>query len=458
MKRVSRRQWLQDAGRVGMTGLLGGLLPEGASGSTAESNGRRPNIIFILIDDLGWAELGCYGNTFNRTPHLDGMAERGMRFTHAYSAAPVCSPTRAALMSGQHPVRVGITDYLRADDENFFSPDHVTWAEQLQARGYKTGLIGKWHLMGDYAKRRGAPSLHGFDEVICSETSYIAGGKYFHPYFFMKEVKARREGEYLTDRLNTEAVDFITRHKREPFALYLSHYAVHTRLSAKRKLIEKYKKRQGAGRKKNNPILAAMIESIDEGVGQILAKLRELRIDRDTVVVFTSDNGGEDRVTSNAPLRGGKSQLYEGGIRVPLIVRWPGVVRPNTVCDVPVDTMDFYPTFLDVAGAQRDPKQVLDGESLVPLLKRTGGLKRDALYWHYPLAKPHFLGGRNAGAIRAGDYKLIEFYDTGKCELYHLGDDPGERRELTATMPGKVSELRKRLANWRKETGARMTP
>lgn len=451
MTPCTRREFLSTAAACVVTTL-------GLSDAIAQDDATRkrpPNVVFILADDLGWAELGCYGNAFNETPHLDDLAKRGMRFTQAYAAAPVCSPTRAALMTGQYPPRVGITDYLSANDTNFLDPARTTLNEALGGAGYKTGLIGKWHLTGNYDTKRGEPAKHGWDEVICSETSYIAGGKYFHPYFFMKGLEARSKHEYLTDRLSLEATDFIARHRREPFMLYLSHYSVHTRLAAKRDKIERYKRKLGAGKRKNNPVLAAMIESIDESVGRIISKLRELGIERDTVVVFTSDNGGEDRVTSNARLRGGKSQLYEGGIRVPMIVCWPAGVRGNSVCDVPVNTIDFYPTLLDLAGIRERPsKHVLDGESLMPLLRQTGGLEREDLYWHYPRTKPHFLGGRSSGAIRKGDYKLIEFFDTGVRELYNLADDPGEQRNLMQRMPGKVIELKRDLEAWRKRVGA----
>ncbi|MBN1341344.1 MAG: sulfatase [Phycisphaerae bacterium] len=442
MRHMDRRALLRS---LGVSAVSVGLALGCGPLRTASAAERKPNIIFILVDDLGWAELGCYGNTFNETPNLDAMAKQGMRFTNAYAAAPVCSPTRAALMTGQYPARVGITNYLEARDEKFLSPEYVTLNEALKARGYKTGLIGKWHLTGDYDQKRGEPALHGWDEVICSETSYIAGGKYFHPYFFMKDVKARKEGEYLTDRLNAEAIDFIVRHKSQPFFLYLSHYAVHTALAAKRDMINKYKGKPGAGRRKNNPTLAAMIESVDQGVGGMLAKLKALGIDRHTIVVFTSDNGGEHRVTSNAPLRGGKSELYEGGIRVPLIVRWPGVVSRARVCNAPVSTIDFFPTFLEIAGGGPLPDQPCDGESLVPLLMHSGSLKRKALFWHYPLDKPHFLGGRSSGAVREGDFKLVDFYDTGEMELYDLAADPGEERNLVHTMPGKALVLRQVL-------------
>ncbi len=452
MRNPTRREFLSATagGAAGALGLAGSI----ARGGSAQ--GRPPNIVFVFVDDLGWAELGCYGNAFNETPHLDDLAKRGMRFTQAYAAAPVCSPTRAALMTGQHPARVGITDYLGAKDTKFLDPARTTLNEVLGSAGYTTGLIGKWHLTGDYGKQRGEPAKHGWDEVICSETSYIAGGKYFHPYFFMKGLKAKQEGEYLTDRLNAEATEFIARHRREPFLLYLSHYAVHTRLAAKKGKIERYERKLGAAKGKTNPVLAAMLESIDEGVGLIVRKLRELGLERNTLIVFTSDNGGEERVTSNAPLRGGKSQLVEGGIRVPMIVCWPAGVRGNTTCEAPVSTVDFYPTFLDLAGilGRRPSEHVLDGESLMPLLRQTGGLDREFLCWHYPRKKPHFLGGRSSGAIRKGDYKLIEFFDTGRRELYNLATDLGEQRNLMQRMPGKAIELKRDLEAWRRRVGA----
>jgi arylsulfatase A-like enzyme len=448
MAALRRRDFIRRIGESALGSILAGHAWCG------EPRHRKPNIVFILADDLGWAELGCTGSRFNDTPQLDALARQGMRFTDAYAAAPVCSPMRASFMTGQYPARVGITDYLRPNDRKFLSTDHVTVAEALAAAGYACGLIGKWHLMGDYRTRKGDPKLHGFHEVICSESRGIGGGAYFHPYKFMPEVEARRKGEYLTDRLNEEAVDFIARHRGEPFFLFLSHYAVHTRLVGKPDLVAKYQKKPGAGRTRHNPALAAMLESIDQGVGAVLAKLDDLGIADHTAVIFMSDNGGELRVTSNAPLRGGKSQLYEGGIREPLIVRWPGVVRPGSTCSVPVSSIDFYPTIIDMAGARPDPRQVLDGQSLVPLLKQTGRLKRGALFWHYPLARPHFLGGRSSAAVRKGDLKLIEFYDTGNAELYDLGSDVGESTDLSATMPERAAELRKLLDEWRKQVGA----
>jgi len=453
--RTTRRRFLKALG-MGAAALT---VPRGLAGAEKP---RRPNIIFVLADDLGYSELGCYGNTFNETPNLDRMATEGMRFTDAYAAAPVCSPYRAALMTGQAPARVGITDYLRPNDPKHLSTDHVTIAEALKGAGYATGIIGKWHLTGyaNHGATEVPPASHGFDETIVSENRGIGGGSYFHPYHFNREIAKRLPGkEYLTDRQNTEAVDFIRRHKGGPFFLYLSHYAVHTRLNGKPDLVAKYEAKPGAGKgfraRKNNPHLAAQLETIDEGVGMIAKTLDDLGLARDTILVFTGDNGGESNVTSNAPLRAGKSTLYEGGIREPLLVRRPGTVPAGTVCRTPTSNFDFYPTFCEAAGVRPDPRQHLDGVSILPLLKDPAArLKRDTLCWHYPLARPHFLGGRSTGAIRRGDWKLIEFFDTGKTELYNLADDLGETNNLAAANPEKATELKQALAAWRADCGA----
>ena len=449
-----RREFLKAMG-VGAAAIV---LPSCSAASQKQSNkqSKRPsNIIFVLADDLGWAELGCYGNKFNETPNLDKLARQGMRFTDAYAAAPVCSPFRAALMTGQWPARVGITDYLRPNDANHLSTDFLTVAEALKQAGYATGIIGKWHLTGyaNHGAKEFPPNVHGFDETMVSENRGIGGGSYFHPYHFNREIEQRIEPkEYLVDRCNLEAIEFIERRKDERFFLYLSHYAVHTRMVGREDLVAKYPKKPGAGKDNNSKL-----ELIDEGVGMIMAKLDELGIAENTVLIFTGDNGGEDRVTSNAPLRAGKSTLYEGGIREALIVRWPGRIEPASLCTAPMSTVDFYPTFLAIAGLKAQKNQILDGVSLLPLLKgKKTKLKRDTLYWHYPLAKPHFLGGRSGGAIRTGDFKLIEFFND-RIELYNLGEDISEKNNLAEKMPRKAAELQKRLAKWRKEVGAKGT-
>ncbi len=425
------------------------LLPLAAAASTH----RRPNVIFILADDLGWGELGCYGNTFNQTPHLDRLAAEGVRFTHAYAAAPVCSPTRTSIMTGQHPARIGITDYLRADDPNHLRPTVPSLPRMFKQAGYRTGLIGKWHLMGDYQTRRGDPKLHGFEEVICSESSYIGPGYYWHPYKHLAGLPARTPGEYLTDRLNQEGVDFIGRNAKQPFFLFLAHYAPHTTLAGKPDLVAKYKALPGAGKTKNNPVLAAMLESIDQGVGMILGELRRQGIDRETIVIFNSDNGGETNVTTNAHLRGGKSQLYEGGLRVPLLARWPGKIPASEVSSAPVVSTDHYPTLLELAEAKPPVGHKLDGLSIAPLLKNPKKTPKEReIVWYYPLEKDHFLGGKSAMAIRRGPWKLIEFLQTGEKQLFDLKNDPSEKQDLSAAKPDLVNQLCRRLAVWRQTT------
>jgi arylsulfatase A len=418
----------------------------------------RPNIVLVLADDLGWAELGSYGNRFNETPALDRLAREGVRFTAAYAAGPVCSPTRAALMTGQWPARVGIVDYLRPRDPRFLDPArHVALPAALRRLGYATALVGKWHLTGDYARRRGDPARQGYDEVVLSETRYVGQADYVHPYAFMPAVRARRPGEYLVDRMNQEAVDVIRRHHArapdQPFFLELSHYAVHVDLVGRADLVAKYARKPGAGAgpeaRRNNPHLAAQLESIDRGVGQITATLRELGLDRRTLVVFTSDNGGALRVTTNAPLRGGKATLYEGGIRVPLLVRGPGVAR-GLVTDAVASTPDLYATLLEVAGGRPDPARPLDGVSLVPVLRGRPAAARAPLFWHYPLNRALFPDRPSASAIRSGRLKLIDFFERDSVELYDLARDPGERHNLAAAEPARARQLRARLAAWRR--------
>lgn len=452
------------------------LLP----GYSAEKQKSKPNVIYILADDLGFAELGCYGNTFNETPNLDRLAKEGVRFTQAYAAAPVCSPDRAALMTGQYPARVEITDYLRPDAGAFLDTAYTTLPEALKANGYRTGIIGKWHLSGyksANAPIEVLPGKQGFDEVISSEIAGIGNGSYFFPYHFNTELKKKlsTEKEFIADRMNLEALEFISRNKEKPFFLYLSHYVVHTTLHGKPELVDHFRNKPGAGKSdpsknnkendpykkwpadfeatKNNPHLAAQLKTIDEGVGLIREKLKELGIEDNTIIIFTSDNGGEKRVTDNAPLRGGKSMLYEGGIREPLIVFKPGLISGGKVVETPTSNYDFYPCICELTDTKISPTHRIDGKSIVPLLKgkTTRELTNRTFYWHYPLDKPHFLGGRSAGAIRDGDWKLIEFFDTGEKELYNLKDDLGESKNLFSSKPEKAAELQQKMEAWRKD-------
>ncbi len=467
-----------------------------ASNSNAAN---KPNIVFVLADDLGWAELGCYGNKFNETPNLDRMAKDGMRFTQAYAAAPVCSPYRAALLTGQHPARLGIVDYLRPNSANRLPTDLITLPEKLKEHGYTTGMIGKWHLTGyqhHEAEYETRPTDHGFDWNFGSEVKGVGNGANTWPYVFRDQpirwldIPKNRLGtnEYLTDRLNLEAVDFIERNARstgsgqepKPFFVYLAHYAPHSILNGRRDLVAKYRKKHapGASGRKNcylcedaglgkgdpgnhwavdhNPHLAAMLEGIDDGIGKIRNKLAELNLLENTIFIFTSDNGGESNVTSNAPLRGGKSELYEGGIRVPLIVHWPANVRGGGVSDEPTVNTDFFPTILEAAAIAPGKDQPLDGVSTLANWRQpTQVIERDALFWHYPLDQPHFLGGFSGGAIRAGDWKLVERFTTGKTELYHLAEDPSEQSDLSDQEPARTRKLKTKLADWRKSVSAR---
>ncbi|REE94775.1 sulfatase [Thermomonospora umbrina] len=432
-------------------GLLGGVAGAALSvalateaGAARSRPGRRPpNIVFVSIDDLGWDELGCYGNTFNETPRIDRLATEGMRFTNAYAAAPLCSPTRAALVTGRYPARTGITDFLRGENaagDKHLSPDIPTVPDVLGPYGYTTGLIGKWHLTetysGRYDRRPGNPYAHGFDEVIASEQRYIADGDYFHPYSFMPQLPAREPGEYLTDRLAAEAVDYLARHRDRPFFLHVSNYAVHTALAAKPELIAKYRAKPGADEAPNRPVLAAMLQSVDEQVGRIADALADLGLAGDTLLLVTSDNGGPYR-DANRPLRGGKGDLYEGGIRVPLVAHWPGRVGAGRRDATPTSTIDVLPTALDLAGG--DPGDAFDGTSIAPVLTGTGAVDRDTLFWVYP----HFIGRTHPhAAVRSGRFKLVQHLRDGRTELYHLGRDPGETTDVSGHHVAKTRRLR----------------
>ncbi len=430
--------------------------------SPAAAAERPPNVVFFLIDDLGWTDLGCFGSDLYETPNIDRLCRDGMKFTAAYSACTVCSPTRAALMTGKYPARLHLTDWIhghkRPDAKlavpkwtEYLPHSEVTIAAALKRAGYATASVGKWHL-GD--RPEDWPDRHGFDLNVAG---YGAGQppSYFSPYR-IPTLKDGPRGEYLTDRLAAESVLFIEANKDRPFFLYFPHYAVHTPLQAKKELVEKFRAKVRPGLRHTNATYAAMIASVDEAVGRVLAKLEELRLTGRTVVVFTSDNGGLLRSTGNAPLRAGKGSAYEGGVRVPAVVKWPGVTAAGSVCAEPVITPDFYPTLLQICGAGDAKHNAgVDGESLVPLLKDAKAkLKREAIYWHYPHYHPG--GATPSGAVRAGRWKLVEFYEDMSQELYDLADDVGEKTDLAAKMPEKAKELRDRLHAWREAVGAQM--
>jgi len=475
-ERMNRRGFLKLLGVGAGAAVASSVLPRAARAAAGKPGpaASRPNIVFILIDDMGWRDVGFMGSKFYRTPNIDRLASQGMVFNRAYANAPNCAPTRACLMSGQYTPRhgvytVGSSERGRAiarkliptPNTTELRPEIVTLGESLQRAGYATASMGKWHL-GEGDKT--GPEAQGFDLNVGG----TAGGHprtYFSPYR-NPTLPDGPKGEYLTDRLTDEAIKWIdTRAKAKaaggkdakPFFLYLPHYAVHTPLQAKKEIIEKYKNRPADGGQKN-PVYAAMIESTDEGVGRILAKLDELGIADETLVVFFSDNGGYGGVTSNAPLRGAKGMLYEGGIREPMIVRWPGKVKAGSTCDQAVIGIDFYPTLLEVAGAPAPAGQTLDGVSFVNLMTKNEPLKPRAIFWHFPAYLQGYgsLSWRTtpAGAVQMGDYKLIEFFEDGRRELYNIVEDLSETKNLIADHPDKARELYETMLAWRKKVNA----
>ena len=450
---MNRREFLG----LGLGTVGSALAFQETSSWGAENGATKPNFVFFLIDDMGWRDVACYGSTIYETPNIDRLASQGMRFTDGYAACPVCSPTRASILTGKYPARLHLTDWIAGHKRPFAKlavPDwtqslpleEVTIPEALKPAGYVSASIGKWHLGGPDHR----PEAHGFDLNFAGDHRGQPPS-YLSPYK-IPSVAEGKPGEYLSDRLTDEAVKFIETNKEKPFFLYFPHYAVHTPIQAKKGLTDKFLAKGRPANGQNSAAYAAMIASVDESVGRVTAKLDELGIADRTVIFFMSDNGGLASITSNAPLRAGKGTLYEGGIREPWIVKWPGVVKPGTTCSVPVTSTDFYPTIIEMAGLKADPKQAPDGVSLVPLLKQAGTIGRDALYWHYP----HYHITLPGGAVRCGDWKLIEYYEDGKLELYNLKDDLSETADLAAKMPEKAAELRKKLDDWRKAVGAQM--
>jgi len=450
---------------------------------------NKPNILFILIDDLGWMDLSCYGSSFYETPHLDGLAREGMRFTDAYAACPVCSPTRGSILTGKYPATLGITNYIggNARGKVIDAPyiDHLPLEEQtvaaaLRENGYRTYSVGKWHLGGEPYW----PEHHGFDVNIGGcDWGYPKGG-YFSPWN-NPCLENGPEGEYLTDRLTNEAIRLLQNNGNAPFFMYLSYYAVHVPVQAPEGLIEKYrrkskefgldtvktfeengpfpcdhKKHKNIIRRlvQSDPVYAAMVENLDSNIGKILAVLERSGMSDNTIVVFTSDNGGlataEGSPTCNAPLSEGKGWMYEGGTREPLIIRWPGVIEPGCSCSVPVTSPDFYPTFLEAAGLDPMPEQHCDGKSLISLLKGNNSIDREGIFWHYP----HYgnQGGTPGSSVRAGDFKLIEFFEDGNLELYNLRDDIGEDHNLIQEEPDTVHKLHSILKQWREKVEAKI--
>jgi arylsulfatase A-like enzyme len=433
---------------------------------------RKPNIVYIMADDLGWTDVACYGSKYYETPNIDKLATQGTRFTDGYTCGPNCQPTRAALMSGQYEPRTGVYTVgsidrfdwqsrpLRPVDNVTSLPlEKITIAQSMKKAGYATGMFGKWHLgplNGEYH-----PGKRGFDEAI------EASGEHFD--FKPTPAVDYPKGQYLADFLTEHAIDFIKKHKAEPFFLYLPHFGVHAPHQAKPELIAKFKDKKPVGGH-HDPTYAAMIYSVDESVGRIMATLDELGLADNTLLVFTSDNGGigsyeaagiqkTNGITDNSPLKGGKGTLYEGGVRVPFIFRWPSKIEAGAQSHQPIVTVDIYPTLLELAHGKPPENYPLDGVSLVSCLTEKKPLERDAIYWHFP----GYLGAggteyrtKPVGAIRSGDYKLLEFFEDGRLELYNLKEDVGQKNNLADKQPEKAKELHEKLAAWQKATDAKM--
>ena len=501
------------------------LLLSPAPGFLQAASTARPNIVFFLVDDLGWRDIGCFGSQFHETPHLDRFAAKGVRFTGAYAACHVCSPTRASILTGKYPARLGLTDWISGRRDfpfqklrNVKSRQHLpyeeqTLAETLKQHGYRTAAIGKWHLGSEPS----GPTAHGFDVDI---PQGHAGGapRTFHAPFKLRGLEDK-PGDYLTDRLTDEAIQFIEADSERPFFLYLAHFAVHDPIQGRKDLVEKYRRKLARApgpegpafllegnpdderplsrdqlaalaerpgfsgfsvlpqrtvkikQHQDNIEFAAMVEAVDDSFGRIMAKLDELELDENTIVIFFADDGGmsganfgnpkrivkSDRLdaafsTSNLPLRGAKGWLYEGGVRVPMIVSWPGRDRPGSVCDEPIMSTDFYPSLLEMADLPAMPQQAVDGRSFVPAL--TGqALERGAIFWHFPHYSNHGMQSPG-GAIRDGDFKLLEYFENGSIQLFNLREDIGEQNNLAETDPARAAKMLARLHAWRKEVSA----
>lgn len=438
-----------------------------SAGFSANAKQKPPNILFILIDDMGWMDLGCQGNPHVHTPRIDAFATEGMRFTDAYAPAPVCSPTRAAILTGQSPARLHLTNHLPHQDR--FTPedskllpaemtDHlpleaVTIAERLRDdAGYATAFIGKWHVYAGEATQFG-PLAQGFD-INIGGNSFGGPPSFFDPYK-NPQLPDRKKGEYLPDRLADEAIAYMkAQHAAgKPFFTALFNYTVHWPMEAPADLIAKYKDRPLKGY--NDHRYAAMIEAMDAATGRVLDALDEIGIAEETLVIFTSDNGPYGGVGDCRPLRADKGHLYDGGMRVPLIVRWPGQVAAGQVVPEPVILTDFHATMLEVAGLKPTPGIPKDSVSLLPFLRGKGEQKREALFFHYPNFAFH-KDNRLGSAIRVGDYKLIHFYDDDSVELYNLRKDIGEKKDLSKEQPERAEKMKQRLSAWLKESGAKM--
>jgi len=435
----------------------------------------QPNLLFIFLDDFGWKDTSYMGSDFYETPHLDKLAAGGMVFTNAYSAAANCAPARACLLSGQYTPRhevynVGTQARGKAGHRRLkhipgtdtLRPDIRTWAHQIQAAGYRTATMGKWHLSDD-------PLPYGFDVNVGGTHSGGPPNGYYPPHGKAPGLKDVPESEYVTDTLSHRAVDFISENKDKPWALYLTHFAVHTPIQPKKDLVEKYRSKP-AGKLHSNVDMATMIQAVDDGIGEIVAALHSNGLSDNTAIFFFSDNGGYGPATDMDPLKGYKGTYYEGGIREPCFVHWPGVVEAGTTNDTPIIGVDFYPTFCALTGAKLPENQPLDGVNLLPLLKgvksATATLAERALFWHFPAYLQSYGGNyhreqrdplfrsRPCSIVRRGPWKLHEYFESGDLELYQLDDDIGETTNLAESNPEKTAELHRILKTWRKNIAA----
>lgn len=475
-KPIDRRRFVETALKGALAlplglGLAGGCAGDDTpaatpdTGVTAPPLSGRPNVVFIMVDDMGWRDLACYGGTFFETPNIDKLAREGVAFSDAYAAAPLCSPTRASVLTGKYPARLGLTSIIPAwaagpdnpsmkapPSDDHLDPEEITLAEALKQAGYTTGHFGKWHL----GPKPHYPQNNGFD-VNVGGTQAGAPLSFFYPQWKDNPPVTGKPGDYLTNRVTDEALSFIDKNREKPFFLHLSYYAVHTPIEAPKHVVYRYNKKaeklKKGGGTTPNPTYAAMVDVLDSNVGRVMGRLKELGLDEKTLVIFFSDNGPAPGTNSAAPLRKTKGHLYEGGVRVPLIVRWPGVIKGGQVSSVPVISVDFYPTLIEAAGITRSP-QLVDGVSLLPLLRGTARLRGRDLFFHFP----HFSneGGVPSGAIRSGRYKLIEFFGSGKVELYDLKTDPGEQKDISDLRPHTTGQLKARLQAWRKRVKAKM--
>ncbi len=478
------------AARVTLTAILFSVLGNGhpgleaspAGGSSPRTWPEKPNFVIILVDDLGWTDLGCMGSTYYETPNIDRLAAEGVLFTEGYAAAAICSPTRMALLTGRYPARSGITDWIRPwwvigrltpEDKNpteyvgtpqnkllcppngyFLELEEITIAELLQRAGYATAHIGKWHL----GQQPHYPTKQGFD-VNIGGCDLGQPPSYFDPYEAQRAgqliniptLQPRKHGEYLTDREADEAVAFIRTHRDRPFYLQVWHYCVHTPIQAKEEVVERFRAKTPSHH--NNPVYAAMIASVDDAVGRILETLQKLGLEEKTLIVFTSDNGGLLNPTDNRPLRLGKGYPYEGGIRVPWIARWKGVIAPQRRVSTPICSIDLLPTLAELAGVPLPSDRAIDGQSLVPLFLGTGDLPPRALFWHFPHYRPPVTP---YSIVRSGQWKLVHYYEEDRSELYNLAEDIGETRDLASSAPDKLAELRQLLNQFLQQTGARL--